>query len=154
MTAFIERVTEVVTKYSGVQKPTDVGQESGVWETLVCDVVIKGLLSHVAQPFKATYVGWAEQPHLSDVRRYARHAQLMADEQKKIKKDKSEKELHLAAIAMYQHATKRGQEEDEENGKDRDVAETLGPVTIAARRGTGKMTVPIQPLLHLTRLID
>ncbi|MEQ2178705.1 hypothetical protein GOODEAATRI_016833 [Goodea atripinnis] len=83
--AFIERVTEVVTKYSGVQKLTDVGQESGVWETLVCDVVIKGLLSHVAQPFTATYVGWAEQPRLSDIRRYARHAQLMAEEQKKIK---------------------------------------------------------------------
>ncbi|MEQ2265690.1 hypothetical protein XENORESO_011089 [Xenotaenia resolanae] len=31
--AFIERVAEVVTKYSGVQKPTNVGQESGVWET-------------------------------------------------------------------------------------------------------------------------
>ncbi|KAK5622284.1 hypothetical protein CRENBAI_006342, partial [Crenichthys baileyi] len=106
--AFIERVTEVVTKYSGVQKPTDVGQESGAWKTLVCDVVIKGLLPHVAQPLKATYVGWAEQPRLSDVRRYARYAQRMAEEQKKIKKDKSEKELHLAAITMYQHVTKSG----------------------------------------------
>ncbi|MEQ2305078.1 hypothetical protein AMECASPLE_033865 [Ameca splendens] len=34
--AFIERVTEVVTKYSGVQKPTDVGQESGrLWSVML-----------------------------------------------------------------------------------------------------------------------
>ncbi|MEQ2163127.1 hypothetical protein GOODEAATRI_027027 [Goodea atripinnis] len=100
---FITRVIEAVTKYSGIEMPNEVGTEAGVWETLVCDAVIKGMLPHLAQHLKGAYVGWADHPHLADGRRHAKHAQLMFEEWQRSKKEGSDKELPLATITMYQN---------------------------------------------------
>ncbi|MEQ2190146.1 hypothetical protein GOODEAATRI_032770, partial [Goodea atripinnis] len=100
---FITRVIEAVTKYSGIETPTEVGTEAGVWETLVCDAVIKAMLPHLAQHLKGADVGWADHPRLADVRKHAKHAQLMFEEQQQSKKEASDKELHLAMITMYQN---------------------------------------------------
>ncbi|MEQ2258843.1 hypothetical protein XENORESO_003093 [Xenotaenia resolanae] len=98
---FITRVIEAVTMYSGIETPTEVGTEAGVWETLVCDAVIKGMLPLLAQHLKGAYVGWADHPRLADFRRHAKHAQLMFEERQRSKKEASDKELHLATITMY-----------------------------------------------------
>ncbi|MEQ2170310.1 hypothetical protein GOODEAATRI_034142 [Goodea atripinnis] len=100
---FITRVIEAVTKYSGIETPTEVGTEAGVWEILACNAVIKGMLPLLAQHLKGAYVAWAEHPRLADVRRHAKHAQLMFEERQRSKKEAVDKELQIATITMYQN---------------------------------------------------
>ena len=97
----IHRVLEVVTTHGGYQRPERLNTaETGPWESVACDAIIRGLLPDVAHELKNIYVGWAEQPRLVDVRRNARHSQNQVDARKK-KEAKAEKELHLAAVTMH-----------------------------------------------------
>ena len=74
---FVHRILEEANKHSGHQRPTDLGNEPGPWESIACDAIIKGLMPDVATEVKNIYVGWCEGPRLADVRRYARHANLV-----------------------------------------------------------------------------
>ncbi|XP_036006798.1 uncharacterized protein LOC118566991 [Fundulus heteroclitus] len=127
---FIERVIECVTRHSGQAKPSTLGVDGNitVWEALVCDSVIKGLLPQVAEAFKAAYVGWAEEPKLSEVRKHTRHAASLVDEQKRTKKDKTEKKLHLAAISTYQYIGRgeRDQKGRGRGGRNREILARTG----------------------------
>ena len=98
---FIHRVLEVVTSHGGYQRPERLNTaETGPWESVACNAIIKGLLPGVAHELKNIYVGWAEQLKLDDVRRYARHSQNQINARNK-KEVKAEKELHLAAVSMH-----------------------------------------------------
>ncbi|CAG5871526.1 unnamed protein product [Menidia menidia] len=57
------------------------------------------LLPEVAVELKRQYVGWSEQCRLKDLQRYACHAVQLVESQITSKKNKTEKQLHLA---MYQ----------------------------------------------------
>ena len=59
---FIHRVLEVVTTHGGYQRAEKLNTaETGPWESLDCDAIIKGLLPDGAHELKNIYVNWAEQ---------------------------------------------------------------------------------------------
>ncbi|MEQ2183615.1 hypothetical protein GOODEAATRI_034636, partial [Goodea atripinnis] len=107
------------------------------------------------------YMAWADHPRLADVRRHAKHAQLMFEERQRSEKEASDKELHLATITMYQNVGRnrdggyRKDIESEANGEVReDVFVIPTPVSSVAERDIGGSDVPTQLRPHLTRLID
>ena len=66
----------MVTTHDGYQRPEKLNTaETGPWESLACDAIIKGLLPDVAHELKNIYVSWAEQLRLDDVRRHVKDVQ-------------------------------------------------------------------------------
>ena len=82
-------------------RPDNLGQTPGPWETHLCDRIMKGLLPDIAQAVKQFYVGCADEASLSYLRCHARHAQQQLQQRKKVKEEKVQKELHMAAFIMY-----------------------------------------------------
>ncbi|XP_026227517.1 uncharacterized protein LOC113169931 [Anabas testudineus] len=97
---FLTRLTEVFNTNSGLQLPEEVGNTPDVWEIHLCNYFLNGLQPDISSAVKSSCIGWNDA-RLSELRRHAIHAYNQTLTRKKIKEETNQKELHLAAITMY-----------------------------------------------------
>ncbi|MEQ2161462.1 hypothetical protein GOODEAATRI_009849 [Goodea atripinnis] len=124
---FITRVIEAVTKYSGIETPTEVGTTAGVWETLVFDATCQTCSTQLKNG------SGVKKKHLT----------------------KNCIEPRLRCTKMSEGIGMEDIDESEAHGEVReDIFVIPTRVSSVAERDIGGINVPTQLRLHLTRLID
>ncbi|XP_051252539.1 uncharacterized protein LOC127361734 [Dicentrarchus labrax] len=114
---YLTRLTEVFNTYSGLQPPDGLNNIPDVWEIHLCNCFLKGLKPNTASAVKTSCIGW-DDARLSELRRHAIHAHDQILTKKKKNEETTEKELHMAAITMYNTIREHGQSYHTHRGKD------------------------------------
>lgn len=96
---YLTRLTEVFNTYSGLTCD-EPGNTPDVWEIHLCNIFLNGLKQDIALAVKNSCIGWNDA-RLAELRRHAIHAHEQILSKKKKKEDTTQKELHMAAMTMY-----------------------------------------------------
>jgi len=89
-----------------------------VWEIHLCNCFLSGLKPSIASAVKKSCIGWNDA-RLSELRRHAIHADDQILSNKREKEEKTQKEMHMAAITMYNTVRDHEQKHDEDKGRGR-----------------------------------
>ncbi|CAJ1055534.1 uncharacterized protein LOC127361734 [Xyrichtys novacula] len=104
---YLTRLTDTFNTHSGLQPPNEVGNTPGVWEIHLCNSFLNGLKPNIVSAVKNSCIGW-DDARLSELRRHAIHAHDQILSQNTKKEETTQKELHLAAITMYNTIQEHG----------------------------------------------
>lgn len=96
---YLTRLTEVFNTYSGLTCDES-SNTPDVWEIHLCNCFLNGLKPDIALAVKNSCIGWNDA-RLSELRRHATHASDQLLHKKKKKEETTQKELHMAAMTMY-----------------------------------------------------
>nr|XP_046258505.1 uncharacterized protein LOC124066281 [Scatophagus argus] len=113
---YLTRLTEVFNTYSGLQLPDEPNNVPDVWEIHLCNSFLSGLKPDIASAVKSSCIGWNDA-RLSELRRHAIHAHDQILSKKKKKEETTQKELHMAAMTMYNTVQGREQPNHEQKGR-------------------------------------
>ncbi len=102
---YLTRLTEIFNTYSGLQLPDELSNTPDVQEIHLCNCFLNGLKPDIASAVKNSCIGWNDA-RLSELRRHAVHAHDQILSKKKKKEETAQKELHMAAITMYNTTTR------------------------------------------------
>ncbi|KAL7404186.1 hypothetical protein ABVT39_011142 [Epinephelus coioides] len=103
--------------YSGLQLPGESSDSPDVWEIHLCNCFLNGLKPDIASAVTSACIVW-NNACLSKLRRHAIHAHDQILSKIKKKEETTQKELHMAAITMYNTVREHGQPRYEHRGKE------------------------------------
>lgn len=124
---YLTRLTEIFSTYSGLEQSDVSSNTPGVWEIHLSNYFLSGLKPEVASAVKSSCIGWNDA-RLSELRRHAIHAHDQIISKKKKKEETTQKELHMAAVTMYNTARGHGHKrEKRDQGKNWKKRSSISP---------------------------
>ena len=84
-----------------MEQPAEMGNTIGLWEAHVSNYFLNGLRPEIAAAVKSSCIMW-EEARIEKIRRHACHAEKELAQEKIKHDEKQTKDLHMAALTMYQ----------------------------------------------------
>lgn len=101
---YFHRLLQIFNENSGIEEPTQRGEQAGTWEVHLRQCFLNGLLPSIKTAVETSCVG-LDEARLTEVKRHAEHAQKIQRAKKTREKEGKDKQVHQAQLTMLQAVT-------------------------------------------------